>query len=152
MKYLVSLFQKKYIDYLLLLIGVLTSVSSSAKQSLPPARQIANKMTVGWNLGNTLEAIGGESAWGASLTSQRLIDSVKAAGFNTVRLPVSWFVHSDTVTSVIHKAWMDRVKEVVDYCIKNDMYVILNMHWDKGWLENRINKANQVMLTEDRCN
>jgi len=148
MKYLVSLFQKKYIDYLLLLIGVLTSVSSSAKQSLPPARQIANKMTVGWNLGNTLEAIGGESAWGASLTSQRLIDSVKAAGFNTVRLPVSWFVHSDTVTSVIHKAWMDRVKEVVDYCIKNDMYVILNMHWDKGWLENRINKANQVMVNQ----
>ena len=39
--------------------------------------------------------------WGAAYTSQKLIDSVKAAGFNTVRLPVAWFCHSDTVTSAI---------------------------------------------------
>jgi len=118
-------------------------MSASAKSKLPLAQQIAGKMGVGWNLGNTLEAIGGESAWGADYTSQQLIDSVKAAGFNTVRLPVSWFIHSDTVTSVIDKGWIARVKEIVDYCIKDDMYVILNIHWDKGWLENRVNKANQ---------
>ncbi len=131
-----------------LVIGLLITISVSAKTKMPTAQQIANKMTVGWNLGNTLEAIGGEDAWGAGHTSKQLIDSVKAAGFNTVRLPVSWFIHSDTVTSVIHKAWIDRVKEVVDYCINNDMYVILNMHWDKGWLENRINKANQDIVNK----
>ena len=131
-----------------LVIGLLITISVSAKTKLPTAQQIANKMTVGWNLGNTLEAIGGEDAWGAGHTSKQLIDSVKAAGFNTVRLPVSWFIHSDTVTSVIQKAWIDRVKEVVDYCISNDMYVILNMHWDKGWLENRINKANQDIVNK----
>lgn len=123
-------------------------MSVSAKSKLPTAQHIATKMGVGWNLGNTLEAICGENAWGAGHTSQQLIDSVKAAGFNTVRIPVSWFCHSDTVTSVIDKEWIVRVKEVVDYCIKDDMYVILNMHWDKGWLENRVNKANQEIVNK----
>ncbi|MDP4270204.1 MAG: glycoside hydrolase family 5 protein [Bacteroidota bacterium] len=131
-----------------LVIGLLITISITTKAKMPTAQQIANRMTVGWNLGNTLEAIGGEGAWGAGHTSKRLIDSVKAAGFNTVRLPVSWFIHSDTVTSVIQNAWIDRIKEVVDYCISNDMYVILNMHWDKGWLENRINKANQAIVNK----
>ena len=126
--------------------GFLMSVS--AKSKLPTAQHIATKMGVGWNLGNTLEAICGENAWGAGHTSQQLIDSVKAAGFNTVRIPVSWFCHSDTVTSVIDKEWIARVKEVADYCIKDDMYVILNMHWDKGWLENRVNKANQGIVNK----
>jgi endoglucanase len=121
-------------------------MSASAKSELPTSQHIATKMGVGWNLGNTLEAIGGEGAWGAGHTSQQLIDSVKSAGFNTVRLPVSWFIHSDTVTSVIDKEWIARVKEIVDYCFKDDMYVIINMHWDKGWLENRVNKANQNIV------
>jgi aryl-phospho-beta-D-glucosidase BglC (GH1 family) len=123
-------------------------MSASVKAQLPTARQVADQMKVGWNLGNTFEAIGGEYAWGAAHTSQQLIDSVKNAGFNTVRLPVAWFCHSDTTTSVIDKAWIARVKEVVDYCIKDDMYVILNMHWDKGWLENRVNKANQQIVNK----
>lgn len=123
-------------------------MSASAKSKLPTAQHIASKMGVGWNLGNTLEAICRENAWGAGHTSQQLIDSVKAAGFNTVRLPVAWFCHSDTVTSVIDKEWIARVKEVIDYCIKDDMYVILNIHWDKGWLENRVNKANQEIVNK----
>jgi aryl-phospho-beta-D-glucosidase BglC (GH1 family) len=122
--------------------------SASLRAQLPTAQHIAGKMGVGWNLGNTLEAICGEDAWGAEHTTQQLIDSVKAAGFNTVRLPVSWFCHSDTTASVIDKDWIARVKEVVDYCIKDDMYVIINMHWDKGWLENRVNKANQDIVNK----
>jgi len=123
-------------------------MSASAKSELSTAQHIASKMGVGWNLGNTLEAIGGEGAWGAGHTSQQLIDSVKAAGFNTVRLPVSWFIHSDTVASVIDNEWIARVKEIVDYCIKDDMYVIINMHWDKGWLERRVDKANQGVVNK----
>lgn len=141
-----SLFFNKRFLFTVLALGLIISASASAK--LPTAQKIAGKMTVGWNLGNTLEAIGGEAAWGAGHTSQQLIDSVKAAGFNTVRLPVSWFIHSDTVTSVIDKEWIARVKEIVDYCIKDDLYVILNMHWDKGWLENRVNKANQEVVNK----
>ena len=115
---------------------------------LPPATDIADKMKVGWNLGNTFEAICGETAWGGAITTQRLIDSVKAAGFNSVRIPVAWFCHSDTVNSVIDKDWMNRVKQVVDYCMNDSLYVVLNMHWDKGWLENRINKLNQQQVNE----
>ena len=40
---------------------------------------------------------------------------------------------------------MSRVKEIADYCVKDSLYVIINMHWDKGWLENRVNIANQTV-------
>ncbi|MCF8360935.1 MAG: cellulase family glycosylhydrolase [Prolixibacteraceae bacterium] len=123
-------------------------LSTTAKAQLPTAQQIANEIKVGVNLGNTLEAICGEDAWGAGHTSQRLIDSIKAAGFNTIRLPVAWFCHSDTVNSIIDEAWMARVKEVVDYCLNADLYVIINAHWDQGWLENRVNTANQYQVNQ----
>lgn len=123
-------------------------ISIPGKAQLPTAQQVAGQLRVGWNLGNTLEAICGEGAWGAGRTSQQLIDSVKAAGFNTVRLPVSWFCHSDTTASIIDDDWIARVKEVVDYCIKDSMYVIINAHWDKGWLENRVNKSNQDIVNK----
>lgn len=115
---------------------------------LPTAQQISGKMKVGWNLGNTFEAICSETAWGGAMTTQALIDSVKAAGFNSVRIPVAWFCHSDTVNSVIDKEWIARVKVVVDYCMNDSLYVVLNMHWDKGWLENRVNKTNQEKVNE----
>jgi endoglucanase len=111
---------------------------------LPKAQKIAEKMKVGVNLGNTMEAICDEAAWGGGRTSQALIDSIKNAGFNTVRIPISWFCHSDTLKSKVDRDWMARVKEVVDYCMKDSLYVIINMHWDKGWLENRIDPDNQA--------
>ena len=129
-----------------LLIGFFVSFNASAQ--LPTSKAISNKMKVGWNMGNTLDAICDENAWGAGKTSQTLIDSVKAAGFNTVRIPVAWFCHSDTITSKINEKWIARVKEVVDYSIKDSLFVIINMHWDKGWLENRIDKKNQKKVNE----
>lgn len=120
-------------------------MSATVQAQLPTAQQIASKMKVGWNLGNTLEA-----TWvprnSFSTTTQAAIDSVKAAGFNTVRLPVAWFYHSDTITSKIDVAWLAHVKKVVDYCIKDSMYVIINAHWDLGWLENRVNAANKDIV------
>jgi aryl-phospho-beta-D-glucosidase BglC (GH1 family) len=133
---------------LLVISFCLGSFNLTVFGQLPTAKQLAKKMTVGWNLGNTLEAICGEDAWGAGHTSQQLIDSVKAAGFNTIRIPVAWFCHSDTVTSTIDKEWLARVKEVVDYCIDDDLMVIINAHWDKGWLENRVNLANQEVVNK----
>lgn len=130
-----------------LFIAVLFGCVSVFAQ-LPTAQQISGKMKVGWNLGNTFEAICGETAWGGAITTQRLIDSVKAAGFNSVRIPCAWFCHSDTVNSEIDKDWINRVQQTVDYCIKDSLYVVLNMHWDKGWLENRINKLNQKEVNE----
>jgi aryl-phospho-beta-D-glucosidase BglC (GH1 family) len=135
------------ISFLFIATGLLIPKLSQAQ--LPTAQKIASQMKAGWNLGNTLEAICGETAWnGGALTTQALIDRVKASGFNTVRLPCALFCHSDTVTSIIDPAWITRVKEVVDYCINDSLYVILNIHWDKGWLENRVNATNQAQVSQ----
>ena len=100
------------------------------------AALLATKMTIGWNIGNTLEAIGGETAWGNPKVTDALIKEIKRNGFNAVRIPCSWDQYADQSTAKIKAAWLSRVKEVVQYCIDNDMYVILNIHWDGGWLEN----------------
>lgn len=136
---------KAIVGFVVLLLQITTC---GLYAQLPTAKEIANRMRIGWNMGNTLEAIGGETAWGAAKTTQALIDSVKLAGFNTIRIPVAWFTHSDTITSKIDEAWMARVKEVVDYCINDQIYVIINMHWDNGWLENRVTTANQKIVND----
>lgn len=101
------------------------------------AIDLAKNIYAGWNLGNSLESTGGENAWGNPTVTQALIDSVKAAGFNAVRIPCAWNSHLESAaTCKIKASWLARVKEVVDYCYNNDMYVILNIHWDGGWLEN----------------
>ena len=96
---------------------------------------ILEGMGLGWNLGNSLDATGGsgldtETSWSNPKTTQALIDKVKSLGFNTVRVPVSWGKHVSGDNYTIDSAWLERVKEVVDYCYKNDMYVILNIHHD----------------------
>lgn len=121
-------------------------ISVTLRAQLPTAPNIISKMKVGYNLGNTLEAICGETAWGAKKTSQTLIDSIKAAGFNAIRIPCSWFCHSDTITNKINADWIARVKEVVDYCIKDSLYIILNIHWDQGWLDAHINVTDSSRI------
>lgn len=106
--------------------------------------QLSEEMGIGWNLGNSLEAIlsnngvltGGETSWGNPVITKQLIDSVKEAGFNTIRMPVSWSHKlDDEATFDISYEWKLRVEEVVNYALDNDMYVIINMHWDGGWLD-----------------
>lgn len=120
------------------------------------AKVLAAKIYAGWNLGNTLEAIGSETAWGNPKASKVLIDEVKSAGFNAVRIPCAWddYIMDDDYT--IKPEWLLRVKEVVDYCIDNDMYAVLNIHWDGGWLENNctadvqeaVNKKQKALWTQ----
>lgn len=97
--------------------------------------ELARQMTIGWNLGNSLDAIGGETAWGNPAVTEQLIDSVKAAGFDAVRIPVAWSKFSDEAFFTIEDSWMNRVEEVVDYALDNDMYVVMNIHWDNGWMQ-----------------
>jgi endoglucanase len=104
-------------------------------QTLPPASQVASQIRVGWNLGNTLEAICGETAWGNPMVTQQLINSVRAAGFNAIRIPASWDCHTNQSTLTIDPAWTARVKQVVDLAFGQGMYVIVNIHWDNGWLQ-----------------
>lgn len=100
-------------------------------------------MKVGWNLGNTLEAhnngqISGdelktEEVWGNPVTTQKMIDEVKKAGFETIRIPITWRGHvtvAEDGSITVSEVWLNRVKEVVDYAVNNDMYIIINTHHD----------------------
>ena len=108
------------------------------------ATALAAKIKLGWNIGNTLEATGGETAWGNPKVTKALIDLVKANGFNAIRIPCSWNQNlANSTTAQIKQEWLDRVKEVVQYCVDNDMYVIVNIHWDGGWLENNVTEAKK---------
>ena len=106
--------------------------------------QLASEMKAGWNVGNSLEAIGGETNWGNPLISKRLIDSVKAAGFNMIRIPVAWSVFSDETYYIIEESWLNRVEEVVNYVLDNDMYAMINIHWDNGWMQPTYDQQNYV--------
>jgi endoglucanase len=99
--------------------------------------ELAARINLGWNAGNSLEAIGGETSWGNPKITKALIDAVKQNGFNAVRLPCSFNQYLlNSSTAELKTEWLNRVKEVVQYCVDNDMYVLLNIHWDGGWLEN----------------
>ena len=109
------------------------------------AVQLASKMRLGLNIGNTMEATGGETAWGNPKITKALIDAVKANGFNAVRIPCAWNQYQEnTATAKLKTEWLNRVKEVVQYCVDKDMYVIVNIHWDGGWLENNINEGKKA--------
>lgn len=110
------------------------------------ALQIASKIKIGFNIGNTLEAMGGKSEtyWGNPKISREFVAFVKQAGFSAIRLPVSWDQYADPATAEIDPDWLNRVKEVVQYCVDNDLYVIVNIHWDGGWLENNVTPVKQA--------
>ncbi|MCM1132572.1 MAG: cellulase family glycosylhydrolase [Ruminococcus flavefaciens] len=100
--------------------------------------EIVDDIKVGWNLGNTLESfdvqgkkgLATETAWGNPKAKEELILAVKEAGFNAIRIPVTWGEHMDG--DVIQSEWLDRVQEVVNYAYNNDLYVIVNLHHDDG--------------------
>lgn len=132
----------------LLLAGVMTAaVAGCGKNSDSEAKDTAKKWTeldqtqiteamgLGWNLGNQLEASSGglpsETCWGNPEITKDLIDTIKAQGFKTVRIPVSYLdMIGDGPDYKIDTDWLDRVQEVVDYVVNNDMFAIVNMHGD----------------------
>lgn len=107
--------------------------------------EITKAMGMGWDLGNQLEAsnagIPSETAWGNPVITEDLIKKVKEQGFKTVRIPVSYLLKiGEAPDYTIDESWLNRVQEVVDYVINNDLYAIINMHGDgyytvdKSWL------------------
>ena len=109
------------------------------------ASEFVNNMNVGWNLGNSLDshygdrntetgALGQERIWGNPTIEKDLIDFVKACGINTIRIPVTWYYNTyddENGNLRVREEWLERVADVVDYAIANDMYVILNSHHDQ---------------------
>lgn len=125
-------------------LAMILSIGCSTPRTSGPTPdssvEFAKAMTIGWNLGNTLDAdkqatkenigLSTETSWGKPKTTKSMIDAVAAKGFKTIRIPVSWHTHITDSNYTIDPAWMTRVKEVVDYAYNNGMYVILNVHHD----------------------
>ncbi|MGN1085642.1 MAG: cellulase family glycosylhydrolase [Porcipelethomonas sp.] len=120
------------------------------------SQEVVSDMGLGWNLGNsfdsyysgqTMSASAVETAWGNPTITKELIQAIKAEGFKTIRIPVTWMNCLDSSNN-IDSAFMSRVQEVVDYCINEGLYVILNVHHDGGdnggWLRNAQNDYTGV--------
>ena len=111
------------------------------------AVQLAAKMRTGMgiNIGNTMETPT-EGEWqNGNKVTESYIKFLKAKGFKAIRLPCAynWGKLIDPAKAKIDPAWLNRVKEVVGWCVDNDMYVMLNIHWDNGWLEHNITHAKK---------
>lgn len=130
------------------------------------ADQLVQQIKVGWNLGNTCEA-GIWDGWSGDdltietnwlnpkvYTSKAMFTVLKEAGFNAIRIPTRWYLHADKDLNINEK-WLARVKEIVDYAVSQEMYVILNSHHDDwydrlpvGYNEAEINKKFEHMWTQ----
>ena len=104
----------------------------------------------GINLGNTMEACDStrgnysddplvyETGWGQPVTTQEMLLGMKAAGFDTIRIPVAWMTNASNMPfemkdCTLNEAYLSRVRQIVDYARNAEMYVIINDHWDGGW-------------------
>lgn len=95
------------------------------------ATEINAGIKLGINIWNTMETPGGETGWGNPVITQNLISVLKGAGFNAIRIPCQyWVSHADKKTGKIDAAWLNRLKEVVQYCVNDNMYVLVNDHHD----------------------
>ncbi len=144
-----------------LTVLMLCTACSRVSAPLPDAQTIAPQMYPGWNLGNTFEGgdnqnlftngagLAGETAWQDTRTTREIIGYVKSLGFRSVRVPCAWVMGhvTDSVELTVDPAWMSRIREVVDWCIADSLYVILNDHWDGGWLENSFNRTDSATVT-----
>lgn len=120
------------------------------------AIEIAADMGYGWNLGNTMEASNTwtpnpkvtdfETAWGQPVTTKAMIDGIKKAGFNSIRIPVSWSnMMSSDGNYTIDASYFKRVDEIISYAFANDMYVIINDHYDGGWWKGFVSNKTECM-------
>ena len=118
------------------------------------AMDLVKDMKLGWNLGNTMdstltEAAGEETSWGNPVTTQAMMDKVKEAGFNTVRIPVTWAYHFGSAPSyTIDGAWLDRVEAIANYVLSDGMYAIVNMHHEDSWVS-LMPDADHATITDE---
>ena len=136
----------KHLKAIILILAII-SIQSRAMEHDVDAQKWCKNVVMGWNLGNSLEAEGTETSWGNPATTADMIKSIKGEGFNAVRIPVRWGQHCDMSTMAIDEKWLSRVKEIVDWCLAEDMYVIINTHHDL-WLEHYPTNAKKTELNE----
>jgi endoglucanase len=109
-------------------------------------KQFIKDMFLGWNLGNTMDCGGAETAWGNPVTTQAMIDVVHQGGFKTMREPVTWDSHFGAApTYTIDATWMARVAAIANYALNDSMYVIINTHHD-GWYDLAATGADSISV------
>ncbi|QHW31906.1 cellulase family glycosylhydrolase [Paenibacillus rhizovicinus] len=120
---------------------------AAASTKKTPLQTTVDAMQPGWNLGNTFDATGGdETAWGNPVVTKELIDSIAAAGFKSIRLPVTWQERLGTEPDyTIDPAFMSRIQEVVDWSLDAGLYVIVNIHHDSSWIMNMETQHDEVL-------
>lgn len=131
------------------------AIEASAETVISAAK-IVEDMGLGWNLGNSLDstgdggASGQETSWGNPRVTEDLIKAVKAKGFSTVRIPISWYknITENNGNYTINADWLARVKEVVDYAYNNGMYVIINIHHENWINRSDLATSYDAMSTE----
>ena len=137
-----------------LLLAVATAVGlTSATATAAPshdsdfAMDTVAAMQPGWNLGNTLDAIPAETSWGNPLVTKQLFDTLRAQGFHSVRIPVTWSSHQlATAPYTIDPAFLGRVKQVTDWALADHLYVLLNVHHDSWqWIANMPTDHDNVL-------
>ena len=103
------------------------------------AMRFVTNLKAGWNLGNTFDAkedgksgigLGFETYWSGAKTTRELVHALKEAGFNLIRIPVSWHNHLTDDEYTIDPAWLNRIREVAQWVVDEDMYFIINIHHD----------------------
>lgn len=128
------------------------TVTISALSLPSDVEKIVTAMGAGWDLGNSLDAYNGntpsETAWGNPKVTRELIHAVKAAGFSTIRIPVSYMGKADS-SGNIDKDWLDRVQTIVDYAMDEGLYVVINVHHDgnndtNSWID--VTAADQAPI------
>ena len=122
-----------------------SETKSEAKMRDISTMEVVDEMGIGINLGNTFESCGDwidgssvtnyEKGWGSPEITPEIIKGYADAGFGVLRVPVAWSNMMDLDTFEISQEYIDRVKEVVGWAVDDDMYVIMNIHWDSGWWE-----------------
>ncbi|WP_225097074.1 cellulase family glycosylhydrolase [Streptomyces sp. CoH27] len=126
-----------------------TTASTAANgEATTSAQSVVAAMQPSWNLGNTLDAFPAETSWGSPLTTKAVFDTVRAAGYRSVRIPVTWSSHQDTTAPyTIDPTYMARVRQVVDWAISDGLYVDLNVHHDSWqWIKNITTADHDAVL------
>ena len=104
-----------------------------------------SKLKAGWNLGNTFDAKGGETGWGNPRTTREMIDFLANAGFDVLRIPVTWNENIGVAPAYrVNANWLARVREVVEWGLDAGLTVILNTHHESDWLLPSIEYLDRV--------
>lgn len=131
-------------------VAILATVpgqTAAAPKPLDAAATVA-AMQPGWNLGNTFDAVGpDETAWGNPRVTEEFLENLKAQGFKSIRMPVTWDQHLGPAPDYqIDPVWLARVQEVVGWALEDGFYVLLNMHHDSWlWVERMPTEHDPVL-------